>query len=87
MSVPRVPSDCAGAVAGGTMGTVSPCAEMLPHYAVIRGAINVTPHTDTGHSLLSVNDSSGVVTVNIVMIKIDGKQNTIHSNFLHEVHI
>ena len=42
---------------------------------------------DTGHSLLSVNDSSGVVTVNIVMIKIDGKQNTIHSNFLHEVHL
>ena len=85
--MPRVPSDCAGAVAGGTMGTVSPCAEMLPHYAVIIGAINVTPHT--GHRTLPAQCqySSGVVTVNIVMIKIDGKQNTIHSNFLHEVHI
>ena len=48
-----------GAVAGGTMGTVSvPCAEMLPHYAVIRGQSMSALTRATGQyrtPLLSVN--------------------------------
>ena len=48
----------AGAVAGGTMGTVSPSAEMLPHYAVIRGQSMSALTRATGQyrtPLLSVN--------------------------------
>ena len=47
-----------GAVAGGTMGTVSPSAEMLPHYAVIRGQSMSALTRATGQyrtPLLSVN--------------------------------
>ena len=48
-----------GAGAGGTMGTVSvPCAEMLPHYAVIRGQSMSALTRATGQyrtPLLSVN--------------------------------